>query len=191
MRNLVVGTKYIDHCGKLIIENTSTSLKATLDFKQNGYWGPTNVVSGIVQDGNGDTLTKLEGKWDDSLAQALDGDHLHILWRCAPFPKNTMDYYGFTSFTFTLNEIVGDMSQKLPPTDSRLRTDIRALENGDLDKAEAEKLRIEEAQRDRRRRGQDRQPRWFKKVGDEWEYAGGYWEARAKGWKGESIAPLW
>ncbi|TEB39166.1 hypothetical protein FA13DRAFT_450518 [Coprinellus micaceus] len=190
MRNLMVGTKYIDHCGKMAIENVTTGMRCVLDFKQNGYWGPSNVVSGTVHGSDGGIVGQLEGKWDDQMAQILDNDHLHVLWRCSPFPKNTHEYYGFTSFGITLNEITTDIAQKLPPTDSRLRTDIRALEHGDLDTAETEKTRIEEAQRDRRRRGQDAQPMWFRKVGDEWEYAGGYWEARARGWK-EPVRPLW
>lgn len=187
----MVGTKYFEHCGKMTIENLTTNVRCTLDFKQNGYWGPTNVVSGIVHGSDGETLTKLEGKWDDQMAQTLDGDHLHVLWRCSPFPKNTHQYYGFTSFGITLNEITDDIAQRLPPTDSRLRPDLRALENGDLDTAEEEKTRIEETQRERRREGQERPPRWFKKVGDEWEYAGGYWESRSQGWKADPVYPLW
>lgn len=35
----------------------------------------------------------------------------------------------------------------LPPTDSRLRPDQRHLENGEYDKANAEKLRLEQRQR--------------------------------------------
>jgi hypothetical protein len=108
-----------------------------------------------------------------------------------PFPKHTHEYYGFTTFGITLNEITPDLVGRLPPTDSRNRPDVRALENGDLDTAEAEKFRIEEVQRERRKKGQDRQPRWFKLAGNEWVYAGGYWEARANGWKGDNIQPLW
>lgn len=78
---------------------------------------------------------------------------------------------------------------KLPPTDSRLRPDVRALEVGELDLAEEEKVRVEELQRKRRREGKDRQPRWFVRDGEEWIYKGGYWEEREKGWK--DVEPLW
>jgi len=37
--------------------------------------------------------------------------------------------------------------EKLPPTDSRLRPDQRFLENGEYEKANAEKLRLEQRQR--------------------------------------------
>jgi hypothetical protein len=101
------------------------------------------------------------------------------------------EYYGFTSFGVTLNEITSDIEGKLPPTDSRYRPDVRSLEEGDLDVAEEQKNRVEEMQRERRRRGADRQPRWFKQVGEEWIYVGGYWEARERGWNNVEIAPLW
>ncbi|TFK57419.1 hypothetical protein OE88DRAFT_1651128 [Heliocybe sulcata] len=191
MRNLMMGTKYLEHCGKMVVENTLTKAKCVLEFKEAGYFGTSNEVAGTVFSPAGKAQTHLEGKWDDTLAQKIDASHLHILWRILPFPKNAPQYYGFTYFGITLNEITPDLEGKLPPTDSRYRTDVRALEEGDLDRAEAEKLRIEEMQRDRRRSGKERQPRWFKQVGDEWVYIGGYWEERAKGWKGAEVEPLW
>ena len=189
MRNLMMGTKYLEHSGKMVIQNTTTGGRCVLDFKESGYWGVPNQVAGTVICPNGQTTAFLEGKWDEQITQKLDASHLKVLWRMTPFPRNAPEYYGFTSFGITLNEITPDLEGKLPPTDSRLRPDVRALEEGHLDLAEAEKIRIEEMQRERRRRGEERKPRWFKKVGEEWEYVGGYWELRAQGWK--DIDPLW
>ncbi|KAF8167899.1 Oxysterol-binding protein-domain-containing protein [Crassisporium funariophilum] len=188
IRNLMVGTKYFEHCGKMTIENRTTQARCILDLKQNGYWGPTNVVSGTIHDAEGDIIGQLEGKWDDQMCQMLDASHFHVLWRLTPFPKNSQEYYGFTSYGITLNELTSDLVGKLPPTDSRYRPDVRALENGELDLAETEKARLEQMQRDRRSRGEERKPSWFKQVGGEWEYTGGYWEARSRGW---DMAPLW
>jgi hypothetical protein len=39
------------------------------------------------------------------------------------------------------------MQENLPPTDSRLRPDQRCLENGEYERANAEKLRLEQRQR--------------------------------------------
>lgn len=44
-----------------------------------------------------------------------------------------------------LNNLDKDMVTMLPPTDSRLRTDQRAYEYGDVDLAAKEKHRLEEA----------------------------------------------
>lgn len=192
MRNLVVGTKYLEHQGKMTIENKTTGARCVLEFKQNGYWAPSNEVAGTVFSPSGQVNTLIEGKWDEHIAQTLEpSSHLRVLWRTTPFPRLAREYYGFTSFGITLNEITEDLEGKLPPTDSRFRPDVRALEEGDVDEAEAQKERLEEMQRVRRRRGQDREPRWFELVGDEWLYKGGYWEARAKGWTDANVDALW
>lgn len=184
-----MGTKYLEHTGKMTIYNTTTGVRCVLEFKESGYWGPSNLVSGTVLSESGKPEASMEGKWDEQIAQKLDSSHLRVFWRMNPFPRDAPEYYGFTSFGITLNEITADLEGKLPPTDSRLRPDVRALEEGDLDLAEDEKARVEEVQRERRRQGQERAPRWFKQVGDEWRYIGGYWEQRTKGWDGAE--PLW
>ncbi|KAI0757178.1 Oxysterol-binding protein-domain-containing protein [Daedaleopsis nitida] len=189
IRNLMMGTKYLEHCGKMVIKNTTSGDSCTLDFKEGGYWGPTNVVSGTISSRSGGVVANLEGKWDEQIARKIDSSHLHVLWRITSFPKNAMEYYGFTFFGITLNEVTPDLEGRLPPTDSRFRPDVRALEMGDLDGAEREKLRVEEMQRERRNQGQERSPRWFKQVGDEWIYTGGYWEHRQRGWT--DVEPLW
>lgn len=190
MRNLMMGTKYLEHCGKMTIENTTNGATCVLDFKQSGYWGASNEVSGMILSPSRDVTARIEGKWDEQIAQAIDSSYLHVLWRTTPFPKESPQYYGFTAFGITLNEITSDLEGRLPPTDSRFRPDVRALEHGNDVEAETQKTRVEEMQRDRRRRGVDRVPRWFKQDGDEWTYVGGYWEARAKGWK-TPVEPLW
>jgi hypothetical protein len=191
VRNLIVGTKYLEHCGKMVVEDIPNDIRAVFEFKQNGYWGSTNVVSGAVYANDGQTACKLDGKWDEQISKSLDSSQYHVLWRMDPFPRNTHQFYGFTSFAMSLNEITGDLVGKLPPTDSRYRPDVRALEESDIERAEEEKQRVEELQRQRRRRGEDRNPRWFKQVGDAWVYTGEYWEVRANGWDREHISPLW
>ncbi|KAI9512618.1 Oxysterol-binding protein-domain-containing protein [Russula earlei] len=189
MRNLMMGTKYLEHTGKMTIDNVSTGARCVVDFRESGYWGVPNQVYGTVYSPSGETETTLEGKWDEAFARKLSANHLQILWRASPWPKNALDFYGFTFWGITLNEVITDLDNKFLPTDSRYRPDVRALEEGNLECAEAEKERVEELQRERRRQGKDREPQWFRREGDEWIYAGGYWEQRAKGWK--AVEPLW
>lgn len=59
--------------------------------------------------------------------------------------------YHFTYFTLQLNFLPPQLVGKLPPTDSRLRPDQRALECGDLVKASDEKARLEDKQRKMRK----------------------------------------
>lgn len=189
MRNLMMGTKYLEHVGTMTIENVTGGDRCVLEFKESGYWGAANGVSGTVYSASGESLANLEGKWDENVVRTLDESRFQLLWKIAPFPKDCKEYYGFTSFAITLNEITLDLQRRLPQTDSRYRPDVRALEEGDLDTAETEKQRVEEIQRERRRTGKDQKPRWFRQEGDEWVYNGGYWEQREQGWK--DIRALW
>ncbi|OAX32717.1 hypothetical protein K503DRAFT_776361 [Rhizopogon vinicolor AM-OR11-026] len=173
MRNLMMGTKYLEHCGKMTVENMTSGASCVLDFKQSGYWGASDEVSSVIVSPSREVCARIEGEWDEQIAQALDSSHLHVLWRITPFPKESLQYYGFS--------ITNDLEGRLPPTNSRFRLDVRALENGDDDETEAQKTRLEEMQRDRRKCGVDRAPRWFKRHGEDWRYVGGYWEARARG----------
>lgn len=85
----------------------------------------------------------------------------------------------------------------LPPTDTRFRPDQRALEEGDLNKAESLKLQLESMQRDRRKRREELnvtyEPRWFSsKQDDTWEYNGKYWESRKNpGFANLQFESLW
>lgn len=42
--------------------------------------------------------------------------------------------WGLTVFAMQANEMTEGLREKLPPTDSRLRTDLRHLEHGNYDK---------------------------------------------------------
>lgn len=83
------------------------------------------------------------------------------------------------------------MKEKLPVTDSRLRPDQRALENGDLETASKEKHNVEEYQRkqrkDREKSKIEWEPRYFIKKTDDfneqdyYEFNGEYWKDRESG----------
>ena len=71
------------------------------------------------------------------------------IWRAGS--EDTEPYYGFSKFAVELNEVTSVERSYIPPTDARLRPDQKALEEGRLKDAENIKLRVEQAQRDRRR----------------------------------------
>ena len=66
-------------------------------------------------------------------------------------PSNSESMYNFSDFALQLNYLTPELKQRLPPTDSRLRPDQRALENGETETAIKEKHRLEENQRARRK----------------------------------------
>uniref|UniRef100_A0A8B9LCX7 Oxysterol-binding protein n=1 Tax=Astyanax mexicanus TaxID=7994 RepID=A0A8B9LCX7_ASTMX len=80
----------------------------------------------------------------DSL-EVIPGSQL--LWKIDPRPANSAQMYSFTSFAMQLNELDEEIEAVIPKTDCRLRPDIRAMENGDIDQASQEKKRLEEKQR--------------------------------------------
>ncbi|KAK0525818.1 Oxysterol-binding protein 3 [Tilletia horrida] len=182
MRNLLAGNKYLEHVGELEVVNENTGQRATVDFKEGNMWGGSasrNVVAGSVFDEDGSEVTGFRGRWSENLARQLSKDNYQVLWEASDMPPQAEDYYGFTYFAVTLNEITPDIKPYLPPTDSRLRPDQRAMENGDIDAAEDLKQKLEQAQRSRRKaaaegRGPAPQPRWFhkSKEGVEWKYGG-------------------
>jgi len=117
------------------------------------------------------------------------------IWRQSAVPENSKQYYGFTRFAIELNEIDDDYRQQLPPTDTRFRPDQRYLETGQIDLAEKEKARIEEAQRSRSATPSN--PKWFKLDGDSFllirdeDPSHNYWKKREQNWAGVEFTQLW
>lgn len=120
---------------------------------------------------------------------------LHIrnqkqLWKCRQRPENSDQYFNFTYFALSLNELTEETAGKLAPTDSRYRRDIRLLEEGTIDAAAEEKNRLEEKQRaarkERKKKKGEWTPVWFKpdkdpSTGKEtWLFTGEYWQ---KNWQ--------
>ncbi|KAK5907284.1 hypothetical protein CesoFtcFv8_005152 [Champsocephalus esox] len=118
-----------------------------------------------------------------------------LLWRIAPRPANSVEMYSFTSFAMQLNELHKEMEGLIPQTDCRLRPDIRAMENGDIDLASEEKKRLEDKQRAARKnrsksdeewktRNPALGPRWFQQGqnphnnSQDWLFCAGYWDRK-------------
>ncbi|KAF9427712.1 hypothetical protein BGZ94_004340 [Podila epigama] len=111
-----------------------------------------------------------------SHAASLSPKQVLLLWKRDPVPS-TPTPFNLTPFAMTLNDCPEDLKKHLCPTDSRLRPDQRAMENGEFDLANTEKQRLEEKQRAKRRLlppGQEHQPRWFKRNAqdDGWDFVG-------------------
>uniref|UniRef100_A0A3Q2PN88 Oxysterol-binding protein n=1 Tax=Fundulus heteroclitus TaxID=8078 RepID=A0A3Q2PN88_FUNHE len=121
---------------------------------------------------------------DAETVQVIPGSEL--IWKITPRPENSPQFYAFSTFAMQLNELDKSMEGVLPPTDSRLRPDIRAMENGDIDLASAEKKRLEEKQRmarkNRSKSTEEWKIRWFQQgpnphnKAQDWLYTKGYWD---------------
>ncbi|XP_039877595.1 oxysterol-binding protein-related protein 1-like isoform X1 [Simochromis diagramma] len=128
---------------------------------------------------------------DTETVQVIPGSEL--IWKITPRPENSSKFYAFSTFAMQLNELDKRMEGVIPPTDSRLRPDICAMEKGDIDLASAEKKRLEEKQRMARKnrtksteewkvRNAALGPRWFQQgpnphnKAQDWLYLKGYWD---------------
>lgn len=215
---IITGSPTVDNYGLMEIKNWSTGVTCTLDFKQRG-WRSAGAfeVKGRVVDSDGTQMWSVGGRWNDKLYARLspgydatisppptttpsirsgtrgaNADSAILIWENNPRPPAP---FSLTPFAITLNAIPDNLKPYLCPTDTRLRPDQRAMEEGEYDFAATEKHRLEEKQRAKRREkeqhGLTHEPRWFKKdvcgvTGEEyWEFTGEYWEMRRKVATGE------
>ncbi|KAI1850600.1 hypothetical protein JX266_003882 [Neoarthrinium moseri] len=202
LRNVVMGEKYLEPVGSMVVANDSTGARANVEFRSKGMFGGRSEdvhIDTLNPDGSNTGLA-LTGTWTGALRVVEHGKTGRELWKVGDLVPNAPNTYGMTTFAASLNEVTQIEEGRLPPTDARLRPDQRFAEQGQLDEAEGEKVRLEEAQRARRRdmeeRGEQWKPRWFVKVagGDDdgggeevWRIKGGkdgYWESRERGFQG-------
>ncbi|KAF2277125.1 uncharacterized protein EI97DRAFT_417190 [Westerdykella ornata] len=201
LRNVIAGEKYVEPTGTMTIIDEGTGAKAVCTFKAGGMFaGRSEDVAVQVFDATGSVLPMgAQGKWTTELQLMANGQPTgKTIWRVGELVPQPAQRYGFTTFAASLNQITHIERGKLPPTDSRLRPDQRAHEEGEIDRAEALKARLEERQRARRRvmeeHGETWAPKWFVKasaeeaslLGDEevWRLKAGrdgYWECREEG----------
>ncbi|GMH09520.1 hypothetical protein Nepgr_011361 [Nepenthes gracilis] len=174
INNLILGKVYCDHHGIMHIRG-NRQYSCELTFRKHSILDRNpRQVHGFVEDSMGSRVATLFGKWDESMHYVMgDGngkqkDHnslcdASLLWERTKSP-HSLNRYNLTSFAITLNELTPGLQEKLPPTDSRLRPDQRHLENGEYEKANAEKLRLEKRQRMSRKLQENGwKPRWFEK----------------------------
>lgn len=113
-----------------------------------------------------------------------DGEKF-LVWKANPRPDSP---FNLTQFAITLNAPQPHLLPWLAPTDTRLRPDQRAMENGEYAKAADEKHRVEEKQRAARKYRQENniqyQPQWFTREvhpvtkQQYWKFKGNYWSIR-------------
>ena len=170
LRNLIAGEKYVEPVGTMTVVDETTGRTAIVSFKAKGMFsGRSEEVVARVFERDGQELScGLTGKWTASLSMTENGTETRSIWRVGKLVDDASRRYGFTAFAASLNEITPIESGRLPPTDSRLRLDQRAVELGDLEEAETIKQRLEEGQRARRKKledeGREWEPRWFERV---------------------------
>ncbi|KAF6768361.1 hypothetical protein AHF37_04213 [Paragonimus kellicotti] len=114
-------------------------------------------VTGVIKTAAGTPVRLIQGTWDSHIEYQMvspDGSPIgepFLLWRAMPLPPEAEKIYYFSQFTVALNE----PEPNVAPTDSRLRTDQRLMEEGAWDQANEEKRRLEQKQRLKRYRWEE------------------------------------
>ncbi|KAH3671222.1 hypothetical protein WICMUC_004739 [Wickerhamomyces mucosus] len=204
---IMVGSPSIDNYGDMVIVNNKTGDEAHLTFKPRG-WRASQAyeMSGHIQDKDGNKRWTIGGHWnskiygkkvvvdnakgdaslEDSNSSPNGVGSKFLLWQASTRP---LVPFNLTDFAVTLNDPKESLKEYLSDSDSRLRPDQRAMENGYYDDADVFKREIEEMQRARRKDREERgivyQPRFFEKANHEitneeyWKYRDNYWNKRA------------
>jgi hypothetical protein len=193
IHNVLSVERWIDHYGDVLVES-SFGNKARISFIQSDYRTRLNNIAGDIVDTTGKVVHKIFGHWHENVFFGND-QTAKCIWRQSALPENSKQYYGFTRFAIELNELDDELRKQLPPTDTRFRPDQRLLETGQIDRAEKEKARIEQAQRSRSSTGLS--PNWFRQDGDlflpidEEDPLHNYWKKREDKWSGVEFIQLW
>lgn len=105
------------------------------------------------------------GKWNEFFAvtkvdeNGVKGTPVE-LWRKPLGDWATTHKWKYDPFVDKLTELTEEMENTLPSTDSRLRTDLRALSKFDVKSAGKEKMSIEERERRKRREREAQGKKW-------------------------------
>lgn len=206
---IITGNPTIDNWGAMEIKNWNTGEVCSLDFRPRGWKASSAYhVVGKVMDADGVTKWSVGGRWNDKVfaretegfedeaigeGKSMGPNQAILVWKAGERPTGIP--FNLTPFAVTFNDDNPALTAWLAPTDSRLRPDQRAMEDGEYDKAADEKNRVEEKQRSARRAreaaGEEFKPKWFKQTkhpitGEPyWEFSGDYWRRREnKDWTG-------
>ncbi|CAO2645061.1 Oxysterol-binding protein-related protein 7 [Lemmus lemmus] len=202
IHNILSGQRWIEHYGEVLIRNTQdSSCHCKITFCKAKYWSSNiHEVQGAVLSRSGRVLHRLFGKWHEGLYRGLPPGG-QCIWKPNSMPPDHERNFGFTQFALELNELTAELKRTLPSTDTRLRPDQRYLEEGNIQAAEAQKRRIEQLQRDRRRVMEENnivhQARFFRRQTDSsgkewWVTNHTYWRLRAEpGYGNLDGAVLW
>lgn len=197
--NLFVGGAFVDHFGTLTLRNETINTVSTLHLTKCGWFSAGRYeVNGDLVDSLGNKLVTFKGSWNKYLdcerVAKAKGEGSNRLWMAgshllseAQGGGDTGTLAKCTKFTKKILALDSDYTKELPPTDSRLRPDRKALERGDITYASEQKVRIEQLQRDRGTAVETEEilsngslrPSYFKRVsenGQDWQPIGNYWK---------------
>ena len=155
-------------------------------------------VEGHAYDSDGNKILKIEGNWTTKMTiKNIESGEETVVWELQEKPENFEDMHSFSKFSINLNHLTPELEKEIAPTDSRFRPDLREFERGNIEIGGKEKHRLEEKQRDTRKKRKDEgeawSPLWFEEVVDQdsgdkfYKINDKYWEHKKR--KDWSVCP--
>ena len=202
----VTGSPSIDHYGDMNIRCHTTGDECTMTFKPRGWRSSgAHELKGTVHAGSdGGLAWDIAGRWSSQIVArrvtaagptSLDPDgnvdslstdpsaglaavpEMVLLWK---YKEEPLEAFNLTPYAVLLNDLPAGLHDWLPPSDCRLRPDLRLFETGRYDEADVMKRNLEEYQRATRKRREagevpPHKPKFFTKVTDSDTHAD-YWQ---------------
>ncbi|AMD19743.1 HCL408Wp [Eremothecium sinecaudum] len=180
LKNIITGERYVEPSNQFEV-TSSEGARAVVSFKHSGMFSSRSEdLNILLYDKNGKLCDSLKGQWTSGIIHNRTGE---VIWKVGDLIADAPKKFGFTKFAANLNGITKLEEGNLPPTDCRLRPDLRLYEAGVIEASEELKLKLEKQQRERRNNGLDFRPLYFTKHNGEWRYITGsnsYWEKRRR-----------
>jgi hypothetical protein len=212
---IMLGNPKIDNYGEMELTNNKTGDRCIVSFKPRG-WRSNNAyeMSGVVTDRKGVKHWAIGGHWNSkiygkkivdkhdgidyssksstttkqqdvvAMGPSHDGSKF-LIWQPAPRPNVP---FNLTSYAISLNAPQPKLLEWISKSDTRLRPDQRAMEDGQYDEASDLKQMVEDKQRKARKAREESgvvyEPGFFTReihplTGEEyWKYKGNYWRLR-------------
>lgn len=110
------------------------------------------TIHAVVSDAQGNPKYHIDGKYSDKFVlKNLETREEKVVWTAPSYPENHHLQYGMNRFSLQMNNISDKLISQLPPTDTRLRKDMRLWEEGLGDQASEIKAHLENNQRERKK----------------------------------------
>ena len=170
LKNIIWGGLYIDlnQDIKALNHKTKETVNVCLYPKQSDK--VNSKIEGQAFDSSGKKVAELSGSWLDQISVTdLESGETEQLWKEIPLLDNAYMQYYYNRQSVLMNYKSPEMASHIAPTDSRFRGDLRLYEEGHIEQADAEKLKIEVKQRKTRKAVEEglqpkHEPKFFREV---------------------------
>ena len=165
VENLLTNSPFIDNFGEMTFKNLTTQENARLILQKRGFNNKNAYqADGSIYDKNGNVIYNIKGQWDHSLSIInIKNDEEMVLWTHEEDNRANNPYF-FNDFTKELNKLHQENVLTLPLTDSRFRSDQKAMEYGLIDLAIEEHQKIFELERKKKEEKEKFEAKMFERM---------------------------